>query len=115
MFGPLHLRFKLQQQGIAQGELALLHKDAVARALKSHGFRVGTNFLSLGLEASELDCGIGTGLKEAREVVAPKGGEYGTRNFSSLGSKALESCEQLRVFALKRCADAMADFDCGDR
>ena len=90
-------RFQLIPQRLIQCQLAMANEAAVARALKGQGFDVGADLESFALEPFELLQRIVTGLKEAREVVAPQGGEDGAWYLGCIKGNLLELPQEIRI------------------
>ena len=95
--GLLRSWLKLLEQRLIQCQLAMANEAAVARALKGHGFGVSADLASLCLKPLELLLGIGTGLEEAREVVAPQCGKHGAWYLGCIKGNLLELPQEIRI------------------
>ena len=90
-------RFELILQRLIQAQLAMANEAAVAGALKGHGFGVSADLASLCLKPLELLLGIGTGLEEASEVVAPQRGKHGAWHLGGIAGNLLELPQQIGI------------------
>ena len=110
--GLLRSWLKLLEQRLIQCQLAMANEAAVARALKGHGFGVSADLASLRLKPFELLLGIGTGLEETGEVVAPQRGKHGAWHLGGIEGNPLELPQQIGVALVQSLIHAAVQLKC---